>query len=126
MKQLEILMCTFVLIVLSHLLADRTRLVFNTMSTSDYERVKRKVIHVTGFGPFRGFTEKNPSWEAVSRLPDAIEHSNEILIIEKHNVAVTYEAVNEIVPKLWQTKPLVSVCRRQHYNRRLSVFNYRK
>lgn len=71
------------------------------------------VICVTGFGPFRGFTEKNPSWEAVLRLPDYIEYNEKKLTIEKYNIAVTYEAVDEVVPKLWQKKPLVSMCKHQ-------------
>lgn len=79
------------------------------MSTSEHEGTERNLIHVTGFGPFRGFAEKNPSWEAVSGLPDFIEHTEMKLPIVKHNVAVTYDAVNEIIPKLWQTKPLVSM-----------------
>lgn len=78
------------------------------MSTKYYEFSERNVIQVTGFGPFRGFTEKNPSWEAVSRLPNHIEYNKQKLIVQKHNVAVTYEAVDAIVPKLWETKPLVS------------------
>lgn len=67
-----------------------------------------KFIHVTGFGPFRGFTDTNPSWEAVSLLPDEICVNNVKYTIKKHNVLVTYGAVNDIVPKLWASKPTVS------------------
>lgn len=100
------------ILVSAQSLSAQTRLIFGTvvtMSAGDFEWNERNVIHVTGFGPFRGFTDKNPSWEAVSRLPDHIEHNDMKLTVKKHNVAVTYDAVDEIVPKLWQTKPLVSV-----------------
>lgn len=84
------------------------RFIFSMMSAKESEWSDRNVIQVTGFGPFRDFIDVNPSWEAVSRLPDHIEHNGKKLIVEKHKIAVTYEAVDEIVPKLWQEKPLVS------------------
>lgn len=67
------------------------------------------IIHVTGFGRFRGFTETNPSWEAVSLLPIEIEFNDKKFIIEKHEVAVTYEAVDKIVPALWAQNPKVFI-----------------
>lgn len=80
-----------------------------TMSEQNQKIPKmKKFIHVTGFGPFRGFTEMNPSWEAVSRLPDEICVNHVNYTIKKHNVSVTYESVNDIVPKLWASKPAVS------------------
>lgn len=91
-------------------LSARTQFGTITMSSSKFEWTERNVIHVTGFGPFRQFEAGNPSWDAVSRLPDFIEHNDRKLTIEKHKVPVTYEAVDEIVPKLWKTKPLVSRC----------------
>lgn len=111
MKWSEILLriCIYsFFVILFQLLQARSRFIHDKMSSNDYEFKERNVIHVTGFGPFRGFTEKNPSWEVVSCLPDYIEHNKRKIILEKHNVAVTYEAVDAIVPKLWQTKPLVS------------------
>lgn len=78
------------------------------MNDSKKESNTEKFIHVTGFGPFRGFTDLNPSWEAVSRLPDQIYVNNVKYMIKKHNVSVTYEAVNDMVPKLWATNPTVS------------------
>lgn len=65
------------------------------------------VIHVTGFGPFRGFTKSNPSWEAVSILPDHIVHNDQVIPIVKHEVPVTYAAVDEKVKELWSYNPKV-------------------
>lgn len=66
------------------------------------------IIHVTGFGPFRGFRVKNPSWEAVSLLPDKITCNNKPFWLKKHQVSVEYDAVNELVPKFWSDNPTVS------------------
>lgn len=65
------------------------------------------VIHVTGFGPFRNFTESNPSWEAVSKLPDHIVHLGQSIPIVKHEVPVTYAAVDQKVQEIWSSKPKV-------------------
>lgn len=65
------------------------------------------VIHVTGFGVFRGFADTNPSWEAVSRLPEAVEINNKRFAIVKHEVPVTYADVNEKIKDIWTQKPKV-------------------
>lgn len=65
------------------------------------------VIHVTGFGVFRGFTEKNPSWEAVSRLPDTIDINNKQFAIVKHEVPVTYADVDAKIQDIWEQTPKV-------------------
>lgn len=67
----------------------------------------QNVIHITGFGVFRGFTQTNPSWEAVLRLPDHIEFNKQRIKIVKHEVPVTYNAVNEKVQQIWATNPKV-------------------
>lgn len=66
------------------------------------------VIHVTGFGVFRGFTEKNPSWQAVNQLPDYIIHNGQPIAIVKHEIPVTYVAVDQKVQEIWASKPKVS------------------
>lgn len=66
------------------------------------------VIHVTGFGVFRGFTNNNPSWEAVSQLPEYIVHNGQAIAILKHEIPVTYVAVDKIVQEIWSSKPKVS------------------
>lgn len=65
------------------------------------------IIHVTGFGPFRGFLVSNPSWEAVSLLPDKITCNDKPFLLKKHQVSVEYDAVNELVPKFWSDNPTV-------------------
>lgn len=65
------------------------------------------VIHVSGFGVFRGFTETNPSWEAVSRLPDQIVHNDQSILIVKHKIPVTYAAVDKKIHEIWSSKPKV-------------------
>jgi len=52
-------------------------------------------VLVTGFEPFGG-EEINPSWEAVSRLPDEIEGAE----IIKRQLPVTFNGVRKILPKL--------------------------
>ncbi|XP_031616922.1 uncharacterized protein LOC116336877 isoform X2 [Contarinia nasturtii] len=73
------------------------------------EKHPENVIHVTGFGPFRGFTESNPSWLAVSALPDNILHNNELIPIVKHEIPVTYAAVDQKVKEIWASKPKLVV-----------------
>lgn len=72
------------------------------------EKLPENVIHVTGFGVFRGFSKSNPSWEAVSKLPDQIVHNNHTIPIVKHEVPVEYTAVDEKVQHIWSSKPKVS------------------
>ncbi|ALC44669.1 CG32147 [Drosophila busckii] len=59
--------------------------------------VERKLIVVTGFGPFLGHEEVNASWEAVKILPDEIidQETKTIFKIQKQMVAVEYAAVDE-------------------------------
>lgn len=72
------------------------------------ENFPDNVIHVTGFGVFRGFTSKNPSWEAVRQLPDQIIHNGQMIPIVKHQVPVTYEGVDKKFHEIWSKKPKVS------------------
>lgn len=72
-------------------------------------KVPENSIHVTGFGPFRNFTKSNPSWEAVSLLPNNIVHSGQSILIVKHEVPVTYAAVDQKVHEIWSSKPKVSI-----------------
>lgn len=67
-----------------------------------------KTVVVTGFGPFRDY-QVNPSWEVARQLPGTgvAEELNVNLVVV--NVPVSYKAVDEIVPTLWdQHKPAVS------------------
>lgn len=73
------------------------------------ENLPENVIHVTGFGVFRGFTETNPSWEAVSQLPNHIIHNDQAIPIVKHEVSVTYAEVDKKVQEIWSSKPKVSL-----------------
>lgn len=73
------------------------------------EKSIENLIHVTGFGVFRGFTSSNPSWEAVSRLPDSIEIDEKSFHIVKHEVPVTYEDVDKKLQQIWSQKPKVSL-----------------
>ncbi|NJE04308.1 pyroglutamyl-peptidase I [Thermococcus sp. MV11] len=52
-------------------------------------------VLVTGFEPFGG-ERINPSWEAVSRLPEEIEGAE----IVKRRLPVTFRGVRELLPKL--------------------------
>lgn len=72
------------------------------------ETLPEDVIHVTGFGPFRGFTKSNPSWEAVSLLPEYIEYKGQHIAILKHEIPVTYVAVDQKIKEIWTSKPRVS------------------
>lgn len=76
---------------------------------SAMENLPENVIHVTGFGVFRGFTETNPSWEAVSQLPNHIIHNDQAIPIVKHEVSVTYAEVDKKVQEIWSSKPKVSL-----------------
>lgn len=71
------------------------------------EKWPENVIHISGFGPFRGFQQSNPSWKAVSLLPNYIELDGKRLQIVKHEVPVTYEAVDGKVREIWATNPKV-------------------
>lgn len=72
------------------------------------DHLPENVIHVTGFGVFRGFTTANPSWEAVSQLPGHIMHNDQTIPIVKHEVPVSYDIVDEKIQEIWSRKPKVS------------------
>lgn len=71
------------------------------------QKIPEDKIHVTGFGPFRGFATSNPSWDAVSQLPDYIEHNGQSIEIIKHEIPVTYYDVDKKWHEIWSTKPRV-------------------
>lgn len=73
----------------------------------DMEKFPENVIHVTGFGVFRGFTSINPSWEAVKQMPDHINYNGQTIQIVKHQVPVTYDAVDKKIHEIWANKPMV-------------------
>ncbi|XP_052867231.1 pyroglutamyl-peptidase 1 [Anopheles cruzii] len=68
-----------------------------------------KTIIVTGFGPFRGHENRNASWEAVRLLPDVFHFKDQPFELRKYEVPVTYEAVDRLVPLIWDTKPCLVV-----------------
>uniref|UniRef100_A0A1I7U5Y2 Pyroglutamyl-peptidase 1 n=1 Tax=Caenorhabditis tropicalis TaxID=1561998 RepID=A0A1I7U5Y2_9PELO len=58
---------------------------------------KKKVI-VTGFGPFRGFEEENPSSVVIDELKKTgIDNVD----LELHKITVAYDDVSKKVPELW-------------------------
>lgn len=68
----------------------------------------KSTVVVTGFGIFRDY-EVNPSWEVARKLPETgiAEELNINLVTV--NVPVSYEDVDQTVPKLWaQHNPAVS------------------
>lgn len=87
------------------------------------EQLPENVIHVTGFGVFRGFTQSNPSWDAVSILPDHLELNGKRYDIVKHNVPVTYTAVDNKVQEIWSKNPKVCLICLHFIKMILLIFN---
>lgn len=68
---------------------------------------RSNLIVVTGFGPFKGYEQKNPSWEAVKLLPDTVKLEEIEYNIQKFNVPVEFTEVDKIVNDIWPLEPLV-------------------
>lgn len=57
-------------------------------------------VLVTGFGPFQGHEEVNPSWEAVKELKKlGVAHNVNLVTVE---VPVEYQHVQKHIPLLWK------------------------
>lgn len=75
-------------------------------------------ILVTGFGPFKEHYPRNPSWDIASSLPEYLPPLNAKsstvvrdgslplppvrIVVHPEPVRVTYSAVRQLIPKLWQ------------------------
>ncbi|KAG6362119.1 hypothetical protein INS49_010348 [Diaporthe citri] len=75
-------------------------------------------ILVTGFGPFKDQYPRNPSWDIASSLPEYLPPLNAKsstavrggslplppvrIVVHPEPVRVTYSAVRNLIPKLWQ------------------------
>lgn len=60
--------------------------------------MSKSVVVVTGFGPFRDI-KVNASWQAVQLVPE--QHFDDVEIVIKE-IPVAYDAVNTLVPQLWE------------------------
>ncbi|GAB0095920.1 pyroglutamyl-peptidase 1 [Sergentomyia squamirostris] len=69
----------------------------------------KKVICLTGFGPFAGNESCNASWEAVKRLPEEITVKNHSFRLEKLEVPVMYTDVDKTVPEIWKQDPILVI-----------------
>lgn len=68
--------------------------------------VHRPNVVITGFGPFRDHSE-NPSWSAIK--DDQLHIDRPVNLVFQH-VEVSYKAVDEIVPRLWEKyRPIMMV-----------------
>ncbi|KAH8379182.1 hypothetical protein KR009_003483 [Drosophila setifemur] len=65
----------------------------------------RKLIVVSGFGPFIGHEAINASWEAVKLLPENLTHNGTEYDLVKRLVPVEYGAVDEAVTEIWNSQP---------------------
>lgn len=66
-----------------------------------------KTIVVTGFGPFRGHEQVNPSWEAVKLLPDVLEYEGKQYPVKKMEIPVAYADVDGSLEDVWADDPMV-------------------
>ncbi|XP_063700365.1 pyroglutamyl-peptidase 1 [Culicoides brevitarsis] len=69
------------------------------------QKATQNLIIVTGFDIFVGHEIRNASWEAVKLLPSTIKHEEVEYSIDTLKVPVSYEAVDEIIPKIWARNP---------------------
>lgn len=67
----------------------------------------QNLIFCTGFDIFVGHERQNASWEAVKLLPSTIKHGSMEYVIEKVKLPVSYEHVDEVIPKIWERNPKV-------------------
>lgn len=65
------------------------------------------LIVVTGFGPFRGHEQVNPSWEAVKLLPDTLECEGKQYPVRKIPITVSYDEVDKSLEDVWALDPMV-------------------
>lgn len=71
-------------------------------------KTPQNLVFCTGFDIFGGHEKQNASWEAVKLLSSSIKHQSVEYTIEKLKIPVAYEAVDEVIPKIWDRNPKVS------------------
>lgn len=64
-------------------------------------------IYITGFGKFTGHEDVNASWEAVQLLPDTVKIDSQVFKVNKLEVPIVYEKVDQFVEKIWKTNPIL-------------------